>query len=463
MVKVSVVIPVYNVENYLRDCLDSIVNQTLKDIEIICINDGSPDNSIDILNEYAAKDPRMTVISQENGGHAVATNRGMDMATGKYLFLMDSDDVLELNALEDSYNAAEEKNVDFVLFKAINYDHPNDRYYETEVYSMDKIARKVGENVFNYNDIGDLMFQASVTPWSKLYNRKFIMDNNIRFPEGLIFEDNVFFYKALFSAKRIYFLKKFLFIRRWYATSSTTAGDLRFLNSIDVINLMIDVFKEFGEYETYKKHLLNRKVSLGIMRYNKIKEQFKETYFQALRDDFLSILADPVYYNDLISNVNYSNKKIFQQVIISENHEEYDLLREAYAQDMDNETKKKILFRDLLTSEFTNFNRTDEEYKPYYFNQLKMMFTKLIEDPNMFNQIFKYLNYKNKKVFERIIISDNYEEYKLIKKVYDEKQRVIHFRNLKNMKNRQFSDAKKEADTLLNSNSWKLTAPLRRG
>ena len=103
MVKVSVVLPVYNVEPYLRDCMDSIVNQTLTDIEIICVNDGSPDNSLDILNEYAAKDDRISVYDQENGGHAVATNRGIDLATGDYLFLMDSDDVLDLRALELTY------------------------------------------------------------------------------------------------------------------------------------------------------------------------------------------------------------------------------------------------------------------------------------------------------------------------------------------------------------------------
>ena len=129
MVKISVVVPVYNVENYLPDCLDSLVNQTFKDIEIICINDGSPDNSLQILEEYAEKDSRMKVFSQENGGHAVATNRGISMATGDYLFLMDSDDVLELNALELSYNRAEEKDVDFVIFKAINYNHARDEYY----------------------------------------------------------------------------------------------------------------------------------------------------------------------------------------------------------------------------------------------------------------------------------------------------------------------------------------------
>ena len=107
MVKISVVIPVYNVENYLEECLDSIVNQTMKDIEIICVNDGSTDGSLNILNDYAARDERFTVVSQENGGHAVATNRGMSMATGKYLYLMDSDDILKVEtALEDTYKIA---------------------------------------------------------------------------------------------------------------------------------------------------------------------------------------------------------------------------------------------------------------------------------------------------------------------------------------------------------------------
>ena len=161
MVKVSVIIPVYNVENYLEECMESIVNQTLTDIEIICINDGSSDNSLTILNKYAEKDNRITVHSQTNKGHAIATNRGMDLANGDFLFFMDSDDILDLKALELTYNAAIEKDVDFVLFKSLNYDDANDRYYETEVFSMNKIAAVVGENIFNYKDIGELMFGAN--------------------------------------------------------------------------------------------------------------------------------------------------------------------------------------------------------------------------------------------------------------------------------------------------------------
>ena len=208
MVSVSVVIPVYNVEKYLNECMDSIVNQTLSDIEIICINDGSTDNSLDILQEYASCDDRIIIFNQKNQGHAVATNKGIDMAQGEYLFLMDSDDILKLNALELTYNEISEKKVDFVLFKSLNYDDQKDEYYESENFSMNNIFEVVGNEIFDYNDIKELMFNACVTPWSKLYSREFIIRENIRFPEGLIFDDNVFFYESLLKAKRISFLNR---------------------------------------------------------------------------------------------------------------------------------------------------------------------------------------------------------------------------------------------------------------
>ncbi|MCI5866500.1 MAG: glycosyltransferase family 2 protein [Methanosphaera sp.] len=340
MVKVSVVMPVYNVEKYLRQSLDTIVNQTLEDIEIICINDGSPDNSLDILNEYAAKDPRITVVSQENGGHAVATNRGIDMATGEYLFLMDSDDILELNALEDTYNIATQKDVDFVLFKAINYDDEQDKYYEAENYSMNMVAHRVKDQIFSYEDVKDLIFKITVTPWSKLYNRKFIEDNHIRFPEGLVFDDNVFFWKVLFSAKRIYFHPEFLFKRRWYATSSTTAGDRRFIDSIDIFNLVWDVFREYGVFEEHKETLYNKKVFLANMRFKKIKDEFKEEYYQYMREDFIKVLDNEELYSDFIANLTYKNKKIFEQVLITQSAEEFILCRSTY--DMLNSDSWKI-------------------------------------------------------------------------------------------------------------------------
>ncbi len=427
MVKVSVVIPVYNVEDYLRDCLDSIVNQTLTDLEIICINDGSPDNSLEILREYEQKDDRIKVYDQENGGHAVATNRGIELATGDYLYLMDSDDIVELNALELSYNRAEEKDVDFVLFKAINYDYPNDRYYETEVYSMNKIHDRVGDRVFNYNDIGKLMFEASVTPWSKLYRRDFIVDNDIRFPEGLIFEDNVFFYKALFSAKRICFLDEFLFVRRWYATSSTTAGDLRFLDSIDVMNLIIDVFKEFGQYDYYKTELFNMKIRTANMRYGKIQEEYKETFYKAMKQDFIdNIFSDQLTYRDFMNSTGYRYKKIFEQVLVSDTGYEFDTLRKVYNSEMKTADEKRKVLMEILSREFRNLTDLNEKYQPVYFQNLKDALIDLLMDKELYDDFLTHISYKNKKKIERILIVDNYEQWKLLRDVYDTQMKIEH-------------------------------------
>jgi hypothetical protein len=158
---------------------------------------------------------------------------------------MDSDDSLKLDALELTYNAAEEKQVHFVLFQAINYNDEKDQFYEAENYSMNVVAEKVGENIFSIDDIEETSFEIAVTPWTKLYNRQFIEDSHIRFAEGLIFEDNIFFWEVLLQAQRIYFLREHLFYRRWYETSSTMAGDLRFTDSIAINTMVIDVFEKY--------------------------------------------------------------------------------------------------------------------------------------------------------------------------------------------------------------------------
>ena len=113
---VSVIIPVYNVEEYLRQCLDSVREQTLSDIEIICVNDSSTDGSLSILEEYAKKDPRIQVVTQPNGGAGAARNKGLSMAAGKYLSFLDSDDFFEPDMLELAYKKAEEDKADFVVF-----------------------------------------------------------------------------------------------------------------------------------------------------------------------------------------------------------------------------------------------------------------------------------------------------------------------------------------------------------
>ena len=348
MVKVSVVIPVYNVEDFLGECLDSITNQTLTDIEIICVNDGSKDKSLDILNEYAAKDERITVIDQENGGHAVATNRGMQMARGEYLFLMDSDDILDLTALEKTYSLAEKKQVDFVIFQAINYYMDKDEYLEEENYSMNALADYVGDSVFNYKDIRDHIFDITVTPWSKLYSRRFIEDNNITFPQGLVFDDNVFFWDVLFAADRITFLRQHLFKRRWYPTSSTRAGDERFLNYIDICNLIWDVFFRYGEFDYYKKELFDKKIGTIYYWYKNIRDEFKELFFNAMKEDYKKIDDDKKFLKYFTENLTERQMTIFTSVLKSQTHEEFDLYMKNYELEVENKHLRELLDKPLL-------------------------------------------------------------------------------------------------------------------
>ena len=396
MAEISVVVPVYNVEEFLEECLDSIVNQTFRDIEIICINDGSTDGSLAILNRYQSLDDRFTVVSQENSGHAVATNRGMELSKGKYLFLMDSDDKLELTAFEELYNYAEEKDVDFVIFQAMNYVMDEDRYYESDLYSLKKLINRVGDKIFNYKDINDLIFDIPVTPWSKLYKTDFIKSSGAKFPEGLVFDDNVFFFDILFNAEKMAVYEKFLFIRRWYTYSSTTNGDKRFMDSIDINNLTIDLFKKHGVFEQYKKDLYNRKVNLGNYRFVRIKDEFKDLFFEKLQNDFKGLVDDGLY-EDYLSNLNDRNEFIFKSVLESQTAMEFKYKVLYYdsnnkvkilnnkVKNLENQNaeltnqckipkeKNKTFEKDLNKSNKENFNKTNIAFK----SKFKSFFNKL--------------------------------------------------------------------------------------
>ena len=167
MVKVSVIVPIYNTEIYLKECLNSVINQTLKDIEIICINDGSTDNSLKILEYFAKIDKRVTIFSQKNKGQGSARNLGLKHAKGEYICFVDSDDVLKPNELEDTYNISSKKSLDFLIFKLFTYNEETGEEYSEKGYEMQDI-KSFKNKVFNYNDLGSLIFRIPVSPVNKL-------------------------------------------------------------------------------------------------------------------------------------------------------------------------------------------------------------------------------------------------------------------------------------------------------
>ena len=327
MVKISVIIPVFNVELYLEECLDSIINQSLDDLEIICVNDGSTDSSLSILEKYAKMDDRVEIISQENQGQGSARNKGLSIAKGECIYFIDSDDKIELDTLKDCYDCVKKNNLDFVMFQLINYDESKKLLYEEKDYDMPQIADLVGDNIFSYKDLNNKIFRVAVSPVNKLYSKKFLDDINVRFPENLIFEDNIFFWNVFLSADRIKFLQRHYYIRRRHSSSTTSNAGIRFIDTLEIHNMIFSIFKKFNLFEKYKRNLFNKKVCLANVRFNQVSEDVKSSFFNAMKVDFKN-MASEYGYDDILSHLTNHHKLIFKTIINSREYEEFLLLME---------------------------------------------------------------------------------------------------------------------------------------
>lgn len=210
-VKISIIIPVYNVEKYLHECLDSIINQTFTDIEIICVDDGSTDKSSEILEEYEQKDKRFTVISQPNKGVSAARNRGMQQAKGKYIMFVDSDDYIASNACELIYNSAEEKRCDILLFPHYNFSASTCR----DDGRLLDLYITLKDNTTTFKEYSDEFLLTPSETHSKLYKADFLRKYNLHWETQIQYcEDRIFYINALIHAKAISILYKHLYYYR---------------------------------------------------------------------------------------------------------------------------------------------------------------------------------------------------------------------------------------------------------
>lgn len=220
--KFSIVIPVYNVEPYLRECLDSVLNQSYADWEVVCVNDGSTDGSTAILEEYALKDVRFNIITQPNGGLSAARNTGIKEAKGDYILFLDSDDWLEHDALQVlSEHLKGEDMLCFSgkrFFEETNSFNPADELPEN---GYDSGMAYYNENALLHRDF------AFVCVVLRAYKRAFLVENNLRFKEGIFHEDNLFTPMACFYAKSVRVINANLYVYRVRANSITTTPNLK--------------------------------------------------------------------------------------------------------------------------------------------------------------------------------------------------------------------------------------------
>ena len=209
--KVSIIIPVYNCERYLKKCLDSLLKQTLKDIEIICINDGSTDNSIKILQKYADKDARILIIDQENKGVSAARNAGVEKAAGEFIGFVDSDDWVNLTFYEKLYNAAQKYDADIAV-GGITRVHKFYKHfylkYKQEI-STDDYKEKL-----RICDVPDRCYMAN-----KLYRKEMLKLHNLKFEESRLYEDIMLTPQVLYYAKKLVAVPGAYYYYRRYAGS----------------------------------------------------------------------------------------------------------------------------------------------------------------------------------------------------------------------------------------------------
>lgn len=271
--KISIIIPVYNVEQYLRKCLDSVVNQTYTNLEIICINDGSTDNSFEILDEYAQKDSRIIVINQENGGVSSARNRGLDIATGEYIAFVDPDDFLEPNCYELAVNAYQNnKNVDLVQWFAnvINSSIPVAEYENVKYWHRVKFN---GNLALSQNVIKQMLF----SPSCNLFKAEIIKKLQLRYLSYVVSEDVLFISMYLSQVNNIYFIPELPYnyiLRENSAMKKYRDKPLELLENH--VNCAIDCYKfyeKLGMINKYNevifyKYLCNISYDLKFIQFN---------------------------------------------------------------------------------------------------------------------------------------------------------------------------------------------------
>ena len=305
MPKISIVIPIYNVEKYLRECLDSILNQTFQDFEIICVDDGSTDKSLEILQEYKRKDDRFVILQQRHAGAGAARNHGIKLAEGKYIQFLDSDDYFEPNLLEEMYNRAEKFGAEITVCSSRKVDDKGNITESRNPNSPINLDLTPLDKPFNRQDFKDDIFcLLTPIPWNKLYRKSLILENQIEFPPINICEDVAFVHSCVAVANKILVFDDELINYRFNRPGSMATYRTKY--TIDVVKSCIalkNFLKRVGLYDklesafikAFKNHIRWDIALCNDEEYKVFLEEFKnlmsddwELFKPALRKDYIT-------------------------------------------------------------------------------------------------------------------------------------------------------------------------------
>lgn len=291
MVQVSVIIPVYNAEKYLEKCIGSVMDQTLRDIEIICVDDGSPDSSLEILRRLQMKDDRIKILSQPNGGAGAARNNGLRHAAGKYLSFLDADDFFEPNMLEEAVAAAERYNADFVVFNSDQYHMDKDSFVQVPwVLRMKDIPPYMP---FTYRQLTGNVFKTFVGwAWDKLYRRDFILEHDIWYQEQRTTNDMLFVFTALVLAKRIAVVDKVLAHQRRGSSKSLSVTRERSWHCFyDALTALWERLEQEDISWELEQDYINYALHFCLWNLNTLAEPTRQLLEEKLRTEWFSALG----------------------------------------------------------------------------------------------------------------------------------------------------------------------------
>lgn len=314
MSKVSIIVPAYNAEQYLHQCLDSIICQTLEDIQIICINDGSKDSTLAIMQEYASRDSRILVVDKPNTGYGHSMNVGMEQATGEYIGIVESDDYVLPDMYKTLYDLAKEHDLDFIKSDFISFMEADGKRIDHE--------RKLSPDARFYNRVinpqlkeNRPIFRFPINTWTGIYKKAFLDQHNIRHNEtpGASYQDNGFWFQTFCRATRAYFLNKpFYMNRRDNPNSSIYNKEKVYCMSEEYAFIYSLMDREPALKAAFMDVYFLKKYHNYMFTYNRVALEFKLPFIRHFSNEFKAALEsgelDTAFFSD-------SERKTLQRIM----------------------------------------------------------------------------------------------------------------------------------------------------
>lgn len=348
--KISVIIPVYNAGPFLEEAFESVLSQNFDDIELVCVNDGSKDNSLEILNDFAKKDSRVKVINQENAGCGAARNRALDDAIGDYIYFFDPDDYILPRTFEKLFKNATRNCSDLVMFKIARFKDADPINYSSPGFEFEKVFKDTDFNrfTFDFHDVKPYVMNSSFAPWTKLYKKEFLDQyDDFRFPTNIAFDDAPFHIQSMLRASRISYIPEFFYHYRFNPNGIINTSS----NGIDIFRICDIVESFLKDNGFYCEFIEEFKLFKITQVFNYMLSTNSEEYFQNAKKEFSKVHLD---HNNIVP---ISLKDKYNLVLKSKSFEEYKT-KEHQLHIQELKTKNKN-----LTKKHNNLKKQNKKLK----------------------------------------------------------------------------------------------------